>query len=226
MKNRVLVVDDQPDIARTLDVMTSQGYEVETAADGQAALARFTQWQPGLVMTGLHLPVMDGLELCRIIRTQSHVPIIVISARAEEAAKVEALDSGADDYVTKPFGAQELLARVRATLRRSGSSSPDESFETGAFRVDMKARRVHVRATEVRLTPKEFDLFVYMARRPHRVLSHRLLLGAVWGEASLEQPQYLRVYVGQLRKKLEPIPSSPRYLLTEPWVGYTFNPRG
>jgi two-component system KDP operon response regulator KdpE len=226
-RSRVLVVDEQPDIARALSaVMTGEGYDVQTASDGQAALARFTQWHPELVMTDLHLPVIGGLELCRTIRTRSHVPIIVMSARAEEAAKVEALDSGADDYVTKPFGTQELLARVRATLRRSGGGSPNESFEAGDFRVDMEMRRVHVRETEVRLTPKEFDLFVYLARRPHRVLGHRVLLGALWGEASLEQPQYLRVYMGQLRKKLEPNPSHPRYLLTEPWIGYMFRPRG
>jgi two-component system KDP operon response regulator KdpE len=225
--SRVLVVDDHPDIVRMLTaVMTSEGYAVETASDGQAALARFAQWRPGLVMTDLQLPVMDGLELCRTIRTHSHVPIIVVSATSEEAAKVAAFDCGADDYVTKPFGTQELLARVRATLRRSGAGSLNQSFEAGDFRVDMERRRVHVRSAEVRLTPKEFDLFVYIARHPNRVLTHRRLLGAVWGDDSLDQPQYLRVYMGQLRKKLELNPSSPRYLLTEPCVGYTFHPRG
>jgi two-component system KDP operon response regulator KdpE len=207
-------------------VLTSQGYEVQTVSNGRAALDRLTRWRPGLVMTDLRLPVMDGLELCRTIRTHSHVPIIVVSAKAEEATKVEALDSGADDYVTKPFATEELLARVRANLRRSGGGSLNESFEAGDFRVDMDTRRVHVRQTEVRLTPKEFQLFVFMAQRPNRVLHHRTLLGAVWGGGALGQPEYLRVFIGQLRKKLEPIPSNPRYLLTEPWVGYKFNPQG
>jgi two-component system KDP operon response regulator KdpE len=155
------------------------------------------------------------------------VPIIVLSVKGEERTKVEALDSGADDYVTKPFGTDELLARVRAALRRSGAS-PEEvaSFEAGSFRIDLDARRVHIRGQEVRLTPKEFDLFVYLARHPNRVLTHRTLLEAVWGEASQEQPEYLRVFMGQLRKKLEEDPSNPRYLVTEPWVGYRFNPAG
>jgi two-component system KDP operon response regulator KdpE len=165
--------------------------------------------------------------LCRRIRAVSSVPIIVLSVKGEERTKVEALDSGADDYVTKPFGTDELLARVRAALRRSGAA-PEEvlSFEAGNFRIDLDARRVHIRGQEVRLTPKEFDLFVYLARHPNRVLTHRTLLEAVWGEASQEQPEYLRVFMGQLRKKLEEDPSNPRYLVTEPWVGYRFNPAG
>ena len=139
---------------------------------------------------------------------------------------MEALDSGADDYVTKPFGIDELLARVRAALRRGGGESDVASFEAGDFRVDLDARRVHVRGNEIRLTPKEFELFVYMARHPNRVITHRTLLEAVWGEASQEQPEYLRVFVGQLRKKLELDPSNPQYLVTEPWVGYRLNPGG
>jgi two-component system KDP operon response regulator KdpE len=155
------------------------------------------------------------------------VPIIVLSVKGEERSKVEALDCGADDYVTKPFGIDELMARVRAALRRGpgGVSTPEESFEAGEFRVDLAARRVHVHGQEVRLTPKEFDLFVYLARHPNRVIPHAALLEAVWGEASQEQPEYLRVFMGQLRKKLEPDPSNPRYLLTEPWVGYRFSPK-
>ena len=154
------------------------------------------------------------------------VPIIVLSVKGEERTKVEALDSGADDYVTKPFGIDELMARVRAALRRAGVESDLASFDVGDFRIDLEARRVHVRGSEVRLTPKEFDLFVYMARHPNRAITHRTLLEAVWGEASQEQPEYLRVFMGQLRKKLEPDPSQPRYLVTEPWVGYRFNPNG
>jgi len=226
--SRVLVVDDEPQITRVLKtVLSSQGYQVRTAAEGESALASFTEWHPELVLTDLYMPRMDGVELCRRIRAVSSVPIIVLSVKGEERAKVEALDSGADDYVTKPFGTDELLARVRAALRRSGAS-PEEaaSFEAGSFRIDLDARRVHIRGQEVRLTPKEFDLFVYLARHPNRVLTHRTLLEAVWGEASQEQPEYLRVFMGQLRKKLEEDPSNPRYLVTEPWVGYRFNPAG
>jgi two-component system KDP operon response regulator KdpE len=152
------------------------------------------------------------------------VPIIVLSVKGEERTKVEALDSGADDYVTKPFGIDELLARVRAALRRGAGEVDTTAIDAGDFKVDLDSRRVHARGSEVRLTPKEFDLFVYMARHPNRVISHRTLLEAVWGEASQEQPEYLRVFMGQLRKKLEPDPSNPRYLVTEPWVGYRFNP--
>ena len=226
-KSRVLVVDDEPQITRVLrTVLTSHGYQVQTAAEGQAALTSFTEFRPELVITDLYMPHMDGVELCRRIRALSNVPIIVLSVKGEEKSKVEALDSGADDYVTKPFGIDELLARVRAALRRAGGDADMASFEAGDFRVDLEARRVHVRGSEVRLTPKEFELFVYMARHPNRVLTHRTLLEAVWGEASQEQPEYLRVFMGQLRKKLEPDPSNPRYLVTEPWVGYRFNPQG
>ena len=227
-KSRVLVVDDEPQITRVLrTVLTSQGYQVRTAGEGEAALSNFTDWHPELVITDLYMPHMDGLELCRRIRAVSNVPIIVLSVKGEERTKVEALDSGADDYVTKPFGIEELLARVRAALRRSVGTSIDvPSFEVGDFRIDLEGRRVHVRGAEIRLTPKEFDLFVYFARHPNRVIGHRTLLEAVWGEASQEQPEYLRVFMGQLRKKLEPDPSNPKYLVTEPWVGYRFNPAG
>ncbi len=229
-KSRVLIVDDEPQITRVLKtVLTSQGYQVRTASEGESALANFSEWRPELVITDLYMPHMDGIELCRRIRAQSNVPIIVLSVKGEEGTKVEALDSGADDYVTKPFGTDELLARVRANLRRAapGDGLNDvSSFEAGDFRIDLDARRVHVRGNEVRLTPKEFELFVYMARHPNRVLGHRTLLEAVWGEASQEQPEYLRVFMGQLRKKLEPDPSNPRYLVTEPWVGYKFSPQG
>jgi len=218
--SRVLIVDDQPHIVRMLtSVLADQGYLVQSADEGKSALASFTAWRPELVITDLYLRHIDGLELCRRIRAQSKVPIIVLSDTHEEESKVEALDSGADDYVTKPFASGELLARVRATLRRSGGESGAGSFDAGDF-------VVHPRPREVRLTPKEFALFTYMARHPNRVLGHRQLLEAVWGDASREQPQYLRVYMGQLRKKLEPEPSRPRYLVTEAWVGYTFRPQG
>ena len=227
-KGRVLVVDDEPQITRVLrTVLSSQGYQVRTAGEGESALANFGEWKPELVITDLFMPHMDGIELCRRLRAISNVPIIVLSVKGEERSKVEALDQGADDYITKPFGTDELLARVRAALRRGAGASTDvPSFEVGHFRVDLEGRRVHISGNEVRLTPKEFDLFVYMARHPNRVITHRTLLEAVWGEASQEQPEYLRVFMGQLRKKLEPDPSNPRYLVTEPWVGYRFNPQG
>jgi len=227
-KSRVLVVDDEPQITRVLKtVLSSQGYQVRTAAEAESALASFHEWHPELIITDLYMPRMNGVELCRRIRAVSSVPIIVLSVKGEERTKVEALDSGADDYVTKPFGTDELLARVRAALRRRANEPPEmASFDVGDFRVDLAARRVHIRGQEVRLTPKEFDLFVYLARHPNRVLTHRTLLEAVWGEASQEQPEYLRVFMGQLRKKLEADPSNPKYLVTEPWVGYRFNPTG
>ena len=226
-KSKVLVVDDEPQITRVLrTVLSSQGYQVQTAAEGEAALSSFTEFRPELVITDLYMPHMDGVELCKRIRAMSSVPIIVLSVKGEERTKVEALDSGADDYVTKPFGIDELLARVRAALRRGSGEQEAASFEAGDFRIDLDSRRVHAHGQEIRLTPKEFDLFVYMARHPNRVITHRTLLEAVWGEASQEQPEYLRVFMGQLRKKLEPDPSNPKYLVTEPWVGYRFNPNG
>jgi two-component system, OmpR family, KDP operon response regulator KdpE len=225
-QSRVLVVDDEPQITRTLrTALTSQGYQVQTAAECESALSSVADWRPELVITELSMPHLDGLGLCRTIRAMSNVPIIVLSVKDEERTKVEALDLGADDYMTKPFSTDELLARVRAALRRSGGAERTV-FEAGEFRVDLEGRRVHARGKVVRLTPKEFDLFVYMARHPNRVITHRTLLEAVWGAASQDQSEYVRVYMAQLRKKLEPDPSNPRYLVTEPWVGYRFNPNG
>jgi two-component system, OmpR family, KDP operon response regulator KdpE len=225
---RVLAVDDEPQITRVLrTVLTCQGYDVRTAADGASALSAFTEWQPHLVLTDLGMPHTNGVALCRRIRAISRVPIIVLSVTASEEAKAEALDSGADDYVTKPFGVIELLARVRAALRRGRDDADDLlPLDIGDFRITVATRRVFVRGQEVRLTPKEFDLLLFLARRPNRVVEHRRLLEAVWGEGSREHPEYLRVFVGQLRKKLERDPSTPRYLATEPWVGYRFNGAG
>jgi len=225
-ERRVLVVDDEPQITRVLrTVLTSQGYHVHTAPDGQSALSSLVSWRPHLVLTDLAMPHMDGIELCRRIRAVSTIPIVVLSVKGAERAKVEALDAGADDYLTKPFGTDELLARVRAALRRAGDDGADAPpLEVGDFRINLQTRRIHVRGTEVRLTPKEFDLFVYLARRPNRVITHDRLLGAVWGEKAQEHTEYLRVFVGQLRKKIESDPSQPRHLATEPWVGYRFNP--
>jgi two-component system, OmpR family, KDP operon response regulator KdpE len=224
---RVLVVDDEPPIRKLLRMgLGAHGYHVIEATNGKNALELLGK-SPDIIILDLGLPDIPGHDLLRMIRGRNEaVPVVVLSSRGDETGKVQALDLGADDYVTKPFGIDELLARVRAAMRRGGGDTDVASFEVGAFRVDLEGRRVHARGQEVRLTPKEFDLFVYMARHPNRVITHRTLLEAVWGEASQEQPEYLRVFMGQLRKKLEPDPSNPKYLVTEPWVGYRFNPNG
>ena len=228
-KARILVVDDEPQLTRVLRTgLSSHGYEVRVAADGLAALETFGDWQPDLVVTDLAMPDMDGLELCRRLRAISNAPILVLSARGEEKTKVEALDLGADDYVTKPFGIDELLARVRVALRRAKTAGSTESkqtaFEAGELRIDLESRSVTVRGRDVRLTPKEFDLLLHFMRNAGKVLTHRALLAAVWGGDYVEQNEYLRVFVGQLRKKIETDPAAPRYIVTEPWVGYRFNP--
>ena len=226
-KSRVLIVDDEPQIAGALRTMLSmQGYQARIVDEGQTALASFSAWRPELVITDLMMEQMDGIELCRRIRSASNVPIIVLSGESAERSKVEALDSGADDYIMKPFGTDELLARIRAALRRGPGPAADgaASVDAGNFRVDLDGRRVYVGASEARLTPKEFDLFVYLARHPDRVIPHGTLLEAVWGEESHDHREYLRVFMRQLRKKLEADPSNPRHLLSEPWVGYRFNP--
>jgi two-component system KDP operon response regulator KdpE len=222
----ILVVDDEPQITRVLRTsLSAQGYDIRVANSGEMALEIMKDWQPNLIITDLSMPSIDGVELCRTVRAVSNVPIIVLSVRDKEQQKVEALDAGADDYVTKPFGMNELLARVRANLRRvPAENEADPVIEIGDFRIDTAARKVIVRHREVRLTPKEFDLLVYMARHPGKVITHRALLAAVWGGQSTEQVEYLRVFVGQLRKKLEPDAASPRYLVTEPWVGYRLEP--
>jgi two-component system, OmpR family, KDP operon response regulator KdpE len=223
----ILVVDDEPQITRVLRTsLSAQGYDIRVANSGEMALEIMKDWSPNMIITDLSMPAMDGVELCRRVRAFSQVPILVLSVRDKERQKVEALDAGADDYVTKPFGMNELLARVRANLRRIPTESQaDAIIEVGDFRIDTEAHKVTVLKREVRLTPKEFDLLVYLARRPGKVVNHRTLLGAIWGGQSTEQVEYLRVFVGQLRKKLEPDASSPRYIVTEPWVGYRFEPR-
>jgi two-component system, OmpR family, KDP operon response regulator KdpE len=227
LKGNILVVDDEPQITRVLKTtLSSQGYGVRSAADGEQALYEMKGWTPDLIITDLRMPKMDGLELCRRVRAHSRVPIIVLSVKGEEAIKVQALDAGADDYVTKPFSVNELLARVRAALRRAAGPEQNDVpiIEVGDFRIDIPARMVAVRGQEVRLTPKEFDLLVYLAKHPGKVITHRVLLAAVWGPNSVEQPEYLRVFVGHLRKKLEPGENTPRYIVTEPWIGYRFEP--
>ncbi|HEY4426267.1 MAG TPA: response regulator transcription factor [Pyrinomonadaceae bacterium] len=226
---RILVVDDEPQLTRVLRTgLKSRGYDVRAAADGLAGFEAFNDWHPDLVITDLAMPNVDGLELCRRLRAISQVPIIVLSAKGEEKTKVEALDLGADDFVTKPFGIDELLARVRASLRRAKSPASNEATQTtldsGDFHVDLETREITVRGKSIHLTPKEFDLLVYFIKHSGKVLTHRTLLAALWGGNYVEQNEYLRVFVGNLRKKIEPDAASPRYILTEPWIGYRFDP--
>ena len=226
---RILVVDDEPQITRVLRTsLSSQGYDIRVANDGETALEILKDWSPDLVITDLSMPRMDGLELCRRLRAKSQMPILVLSVRGEERTKVQALDAGADDYVTKPFGMNELLARVRANFRRAPAEEKAEGgvIQAGDFRIDLDAHTVTVRRRPVKLTPKEFDLLVHLARHAGKVVTHRALLAAVWGGQSTEQTEYLRVFIGQMRRKLEPDPANPRYILTEPWVGYRFQSGG
>ena len=228
-KPRILVVDDEPQLTRVLRTgLKSHGYDVRTAADGLSGLETFNDWHPDLVITDLAMPNMNGLELCRKLRAVSPVPVIVLSAKGEEKTKVEALDIGADDFVTKPFGIDELLARIRAALRRAMTQVVNDAEPTllqeGDFRVDLESRSVTVAGREIRLTPKEFDLLTYLMKHAGKVLTHRRLLAALWGGNYVEQNEYLRVFVGNLRKKIETDATSPRYILTEPWIGYRFDP--
>jgi len=226
-ETRILVVDDEPQITRVLRrSLSSKGYEVQVAEDGEEALDVFRKWNPDIVITDLFMPRMGGLELCRRIRKTSQVPILILSVKGEERAKVEALDTGADDYVTKPFGMDELFARIRVALRRSSMPANNETttIELGDFTIDQNARVVKIRGKEIHLTPKEYDLLLYFIQNPGRVLTHRTLLGAVWGGESVEQSEYLRVFIGQLRKKIEVDPAKPQYIVTEPWIGYRFTP--
>jgi len=205
--------------------LAKHGYDVRVAGEGEAALELFQAWTPDLVVTDLSMPNMNGLKLCQRLREISSVPIIVLSVKGDEATKVEALDAGADDYVTKPFGMGELLARVRAALRRSPEASQEGTLiEDGDFSVDLETREVRVGGREIRLSPKEFDLLVYFIRHSGKVLTHRNLLSAIWGGNSVEQTEYLRVFIRHLRKKIEPDPAKPHYILTDPWVGYRFLP--
>jgi two-component system KDP operon response regulator KdpE len=226
VERQILVVDDDAQIRRVLSTsLSAHGYAIRCANDGEQALEIMQQWHPDMVITDLLMPNMGGAELCRRIRAESQVPIIVLSVREQEHDKVEALDAGADDYVTKPFHSNELLARVRAQLRRAPTPTPLQgNIEVGDFTIDPESRSVLVKGREVRLTPKEFDLLTYLAQHPGKVITHRRLLAAVWGDTSMEQPQYLHVFIGHLRKKLEQEGESTRYIVTEPWVGYRFNP--
>lgn len=220
------MVDDEAQITRVLrTALSAQRYDVRVANDGDMALEIMKDWTPHLIITDLAMPNMDGIALCKRIRQSFKTPIIVLSVRGQDRVKVEALDAGADDYVTKPFSMGELLARVRAHLRRIPPADAKQTvISAGDFRIDLEARSVKVAGREVHLTPKEFDLLVYLARHPGKVVTHRNLLASVWGVENTEQPEYLRVFIGQLRKKIEFDQASPKYLLTEPWIGYRFEP--
>ena len=221
----ILLVDDEPAIQRAVGpLLRSRGYDVTIAGTGVAALAAFAERSPSLIVLDLGLPDLDGVEVCRRIRAASPVPIIVLSARGAEADKVRALDNGADDYVTKPFGPEELLARIRVALRRVAAEDADQAgvLTLGDLTIDYDRRLVRRGDDEIRLTPKEFDLLSLLARNHDRVLTHRVILKAIWGPNAVEQPEHLWTLVAQLRKKLEPDPARPRYVLSEPWVGYRF----
>ena len=225
MPGRILVIDDEPNITRVLrGSLSAQGYDVRTANDPEEGLRTFKDWTPDLVITDLMMPGMSGVEVCRAIRASSAIPVLVLSVREHERSKVEALDAGADDYVTKPFGIQELLARVRAHLRRAPERTAT-AIEAGDFVVDVTNHSVAVLGKAIHLTTKEFDLLAHLARQAGKVITHRALLTAVWGAQSAHQPEYLRVFVGQLRKKLE-AETGRQYIQTEPWVGYRFIPEG
>jgi two-component system KDP operon response regulator KdpE len=213
MPGRILVIDDESQITRVLRAaLSAQGYDVRTANDPEEGLRLFRDWPPDLVITDLMMPTMSGVEVCRLIRTQSATPVLVLSVREHERSKVEALDAGADDYVTKPFSIQELLARVRAHLRRAPERTT-APMEAGDFVIDALAHTITVQAKPIHLTPKEFDLLLHLARNAGKVMTHRALLTAVWGAQSAHQPEYLRVFGRQ-------------YIQTEPWVGYRFVPEG
>jgi two-component system KDP operon response regulator KdpE len=224
---KILLVDDEVQITRVLrTALSTQGYSLRIAANGVEGMEAVHEWKPDLVITDVSMPEMNGVELCREIRTVSQVPIIVLSVRNQDHMKVEALDAGADDYVTKPFSIQELQARVRAQLRRIKAASEDapQIIKAGDFVIDIPQHRVIVRGQDTHLTPKQFDLLVYLAQHPGQVLTHRALLHAVWG-TNADQPEYLRVNIGQLRKKIEQS-EEPAYIVTEPWIGYRFRPTG
>lgn len=225
MQEKILVIDDEAQITRVLRAaLTAQGYQVRTANDPEEALVVYREWSPDLVITDLMMPTLTGVDVCRSIRLIAQTPIIVLSVRDHERSKVEVLDAGADDFVTKPFNIQELLARVRAHLRRAPERT-SQATEEGDFMIDASAHTVTVQAKPIHLTPKEFDLLLFLARNSGKVMTHRALLTAIWGAQSAHQPEYLRVFVGQLRKKLE-AETGKQYIQTEPWVGYRFVPEG
>ena len=221
----ILIVDDEPQIRRVmLTTLTSHGYTVVEAASGEEALEKLRSERPDLIILDVNMPGISGIETCAEIRTSSDVPIIMLTIRNSERDKVQALDAGADDYVVKPFGVQELMARIRAALRRSAPGDAAPPFLTDDLQIDFEKRVVKVKNNPVRLTPKEFELLRHLVANQGKTLGHRRLLQAVWGPDYGEETEYLRVFINQLRKKIEPDPRKPRYIHTEPWVGYKFNP--
>jgi len=229
MSARILVVDDEPQIGRPLTTsLGARGYEVAVASDGQAALDMAASWRPDLILLDLGLPTIAGLDVCRQLRAWSQVPIIVLTVRDAEQDKVAALDLGADDYLTKPFGTAELLARIRVALRHAAhlSVTAEPVRQFGDLRIDLARRLVVVRGQEVHLTPREYDLLRVLATQAGKVLTHRLLLRAVWGGAYEQDVATLRVFVTQLRRKIEADPAHPTHILTEPGIGYRFQGDG
>jgi len=222
---KILVVDDDPQIRRVMKAtLVAHGYEVVEARTGEIALEAISQEPPNLVLLDMNLPGISGLETCQTIRAGSDIPVVILSVRNSEKDKVAALDAGADDYVTKPFGIEELLARIRAALRRS-PASPDggpAGYTSRDLEMDFGARRVRVRGADVRLTPKEFELLRYLVLHAGKPVTHREVLQAIWGPDYGDEPEYLRVFVNQLRKKIEVNPARPKFIVTEPWVGYRF----
>lgn len=220
---KILVVDDDPQIRRVMRAtLVAQRYEVVDARTGEDALELTRREMPNLVLLDMNMPGLGGLETCRELRASSDVPVIILSVRNSETDKVAALDAGADDYVTKPFSIEELLARIRAALRRAPEGGPQQ-LTIGELHIDFDSRRVRTATGEVRLTPKELELLRYLVSHAGKAVTHRELLQAVWGPDYGDEPEYLRVFVNQLRKKIEPNPAKPRYILTEPWVGYRFS---
>jgi two-component system KDP operon response regulator KdpE len=220
---RILLVDDDVSIQRAVaPLLRSRGYHVDVVSTGAEAVRAVEDTSPELIVLDLGLPDLEGAEVCRRMRGHTKAPIIILSARSGEAEKVAALDIGADDYVTKPFGPEELMARIRVALRRvSEAATPDvERVQVGDITIDFARHRVVRGDEEVKLTPKEFDLLALLARNADRVLTHRAILKAIWGPNAVDQPEHLWVLMGQLRKKIEPDPGTPRYLVSEPWVGY------
>ena len=225
MPGKILIIDDEPQITRVLRAaLSAQGFDVRTANDPEEGLQTYRDWSPDLVITDLMMPGLSGVEVTRAIRARAATPVLVLSVREHERSKVEALDAGADDYVTKPFSIQELLARVRAHLRRAPERTTTV-IEAGDFIVDASAHSISVLGKPIHLTPKEFDLLLHLSRHAGKVITHRALLTTVWGAQSAHQPEYLRVFIGQLRKKLE-AETGKQYIQTEPWVGYRFMPEG
>jgi two-component system, OmpR family, KDP operon response regulator KdpE len=219
----ILVVDDEPQIRRVMRAtLTAHGYAIVEARDGQEALEKMQSERPDLVILDVNMPVLDGLETCRAIRAGSNVPVIMLTVRSAEKDKVRALDAGADDYIVKPFGIQELLARIRAALRRSPSGEEEQAVSSKEFGFNFESREVTAGGKPVHLTPKEFEVLRELVTHRGKPISHRRLLQAVWGPDYGEETELLRVVINQLRKKIEPDPAKPKYILTEPWVGYRF----